>query len=675
MVCVRLSAGVRLWAGIWVDMNELDIARGMLLRIGRGAPSDGALARGLLEWAGPNAEWLLGRTIAEGETLGWEGLMAAAAGKPAQPEAIPHALVLVDALAELLGFDGFERMLLRLLVAASRLSRLAGLAQLASRHGRDLPALLGEMAGADPADAAGAVRRSSVMRLGLLSFQNNAHMGHTEIAVRWTLDRLFDREPADGEAMIDALVGPRQPAVLTLDDFAGVADADFLVRLLQGALRDRAAGVNILIHGPPGTGKTEFARTLAAAAGAALHAVGEVDDEGEEPNRWDRVGALRLAQRLLGTRGGTVLLFDEMEDLIGDARPSTGDWMARREGSKVFINRLIETNAVPVIWTTNAIGNVDNAILRRMSFVLKLDMPSVRSGRRMLARIATEEGVVPGAGFDRLLARAPEAATVFRVAARSARLADESDGGLRSAEALVRALRGGELPHADDEPLDLDLFEADLPIGPLVERLADAGGGDVSLLLTGVPGTGKTALAHHLARALDRPLLVKRASDLLSPWIGGTEAAIAGAFGEARGRGGVLLFDEVDSLLFDRGTARASWEVSQINEMLSWLDRHKLPVVAATNHAWKLDPAVLRRFVFKLELRPLGSERAARAFERFFGVAPPVSIAGLDRLTPGDFAVVARQLRHAPAANAGEIVDRLRKELAAKPEASGRLGF
>jgi transitional endoplasmic reticulum ATPase len=51
-----------------------------------------------------------------------------------------------------------------------------------------------------------------------------------------------------------------------------------------------------------------------------------------------------------------------------------------------------------------------------------------------------------------------------------------------------------------------------------------------SLLLSGPPGTGNTALAHHIAQAIDRRLTVIRASDLLSRWIGGTEQAIAEAF-------------------------------------------------------------------------------------------------------------------------------------------------
>jgi SpoVK/Ycf46/Vps4 family AAA+-type ATPase len=135
------------------------------------------------------------------------------------------------------------------------------------------------------------------------------------------------------------------------------------------------------------------------------------------------------------------------------------------------------------------------------------------------------------------------------------------------------------------------------------------------------------------------------------------------------------LFDEVDSLLFDRTTARTNWEVSQVNELLTWLDHHPLPVVAATNHAGKLDPATLRRFVFKLELRALSGAKAARAFERFFKMEAPQVLHSVRGLTPGDLAVVARQLRHHPAQDAHEIVMRLKAEVAAKPGASQPIGF
>ena len=560
------------------------------------------VAAATLEWAAEQADWLwpersfvpvetpaaepgggTAMLALSGGTLSWDGL-AELIPVIDREELEPALFASVDAVADLLELDPFERELLSVATALVRLPNLAGLKTRLLALGIDMVTVAGMLAGAAPAAAAGRVRRSAPLSLGLLFLASETGAGGLDLGVHWRFGRLLDECHTEESAIIEMLAGPRQPAELAREDFPAQAPAlDLLVRLLRGALDQRASGVNLLIYGPPGTGKTEFARTLAAEAGAALLAVGECDEDGDEPSRYERLHALKRAQRLLARRSDRILLFDEMEDLFAEAQFAASG--ARRAGSKIFVNRLLENNPVPTIWTSNCL-DIDPAHLRRLTFVLKMDHPGPAARARIVARIAGSEAVAEAVhGLAPFVARDHEAAAVARVTLRAAAL---SGGGASDAAAiadsLLLGLRGGRpLPPAPDGAgVALDLYGPDLQ--PLVERLAAPGAArDFSLLLTGPPGTGKTVLAAHLAERLERPLVVKRASDLLSSWLGGTEANIAEAFANAREQGSVLLFDEVDSLLLDRADAQRSWEVTQVNELLTWMDSHPYPFIAATN--------------------------------------------------------------------------------------------
>jgi transitional endoplasmic reticulum ATPase len=665
-------------------MGEKLLARRILALLRETVGRTSATARVLLDWAGdrkdwlwPDVKWSDGRKSGKKrKALDWDSLPALAAAIEAN-EPTPPLLRAADAVARLLEFDRFDSALLGAAVALARLPRLTALRQQLAECGQDLLPLTGLLAGAGEAEAAARVRRSAAVTLGLL-YVEMAKGGGYRLELDWKFCRLLDQGEIEEDRLVEALAGTRQRAALGREAFAEHESSfDFLLRLLSGALAARTPGINILVYGPPGTGKTEFARTLAAAAAAELFAVGECE-EGEEPTRWERLHALKRAQRLLARRSRSLLLFDEMEDLFTDARETAGGDF--RSGSKIYVNRLLETNGVPILWTSNDIATVDAAHLRRMSFVLRMDYPGPKARSRIVAHMAAQEGAGEAArGLDALLANEPETAAVARVALRCAGL---SGGGARDAEAAARSillgLRGGRAlaPAPCGAGLDLSLYESGSPIAPLVEQVSAPGAAsDFSLLLTGPAGTGKTALAAYVAERLDRPLSVKRTSDLLSKWVGGTEANIAEAFAEARDQGALLLFDEADSLLLDRGEARRSWEITQVNEMLTWMDSHPLPFVAATNFARRLDPAALRRFVFKIELRALSADRAARAWELFFGGPAPAGLAEVGGLTPGDFAVVKRQLRYRAGAGPGEILALIEAEAKAKPERTARIGF
>ena len=505
-----------------------------------------------------------------------------------------------------------------------------------------LPTLLGM--------SANAVRRrfaavEPLVRTGLVEVEDDQ-----DVSCVGRLQRLVSvvEEEAD---VRELLLGDTRESELEWSDFDHLGQSrDDVESLLRGALERGARGVNILVHGPPGTGKTEFCRVLARRIGVDLFSVGEADESGDEPTRRERLGELRLAQCLLGEDEGALLLFDEMEDLLADGGLGLffGGFSERRHrggASKVFMNRLLEETPAPTLWTTNVAHSINPAILRRMMFALEMRQPPPKIRSRIWLRQLTHHGIE--ATEEDAAALAHEFDASPGVAAGATAAADLADGDYDTVRRGIRSLSrvlGCDRPEAKPAiRFDPALIEADLDVEILARRLEAGGQRRFSLCLQGPPGSGKSAYVRHLADRLGLEVMRKRTSDLLSMWVGGSERNIANAFTEARDNEAFLVFDEADSLLADRRGANRSWEVTQVNEMLTWMESHPLPFACTTNFGENLDRAALRRFVFKVTLGYLKPEAAGLAFRTFFDLEPPIGLGALASLTPGDFEVVRRK--------------------------------
>ena len=502
------------------------------------------------------------------------------------------------------------------------------------------------------------------------------------------LDRLnrLAAAPAGSGLDVHRLLLDAAPASeLDWSDFDHVAhDRDHIARVITGALESGAPGVNILLYGPPGTGKTEFCKALAERLAVSLYSVGESDDKGDEPVRGERLQELRLAQRLLAGHGGSLLLFDEMEDLLADPFPAWGLFgpfsrsAFRNTGSKVFMHRLLEAAPTPTLWTMNSTRGVSETILRRMMFALELRRPTPQVRARIWARQLARHGIEAPSEDALSLAREFEATPGVGAGATVA--AGLAGGGIAEVRHGVRSLSrvlGCEKPPQGPPPrFDLGLIQSDTDPAVLADRLVGNAELGFSLCLQGPPGTGKSAFARYLAECLGLEVLQKRTSDLLSPWVGATEQQIAAAFAEARDAQAFLIFDEADSLLGDRRSAHRSWEVSQVNEMLTWMESHPLPFACTTNFGEHLDPATLRRFIFKVRLDYLTPGQVEQAFRGYFEFPPPDGVTDLAALTPGDFAVVRRKAEILGKLKEPEaLAAMLRAECDAKPDRPRPIGF
>jgi hypothetical protein len=144
------------------------------------------------------------------------------------------------------------------------------------------------------------------------------------------LKKIMHRAFRSRDEWVNALVGPPLSPTLQWDDYAHLAPyRELAVDIASGAAAGRATGINLLLHGPVGSGKTELAKTFASRSDCVLWSVGEADDAGSEPSRGERLAALRLAQRLLSRRDRAMILFDEAEDLLAAPSPFGHDRSAQ----------------------------------------------------------------------------------------------------------------------------------------------------------------------------------------------------------------------------------------------------------------------------------------------------------------------------------------------------------
>ena len=398
--------------------------------------------------------------------------------------------------------------------------------------------------------------------------------------------------------------------------------------------------------------------------------------------------ALRAVQSFFAQRQALVV-FDETEDVFNDG-DIFGGHKSTAQVRKAWVNRMLEENPVPTLWLSNSIHSLDPAFIRRFDVVFELPIPPKKQREQILQ--ASCGDLMDASSIARIAEVETLAPAVVTKASSVIRFIRNELGTSNVATAFERLISNtleaqGHRPLLQNDPNRLpDIYDpafihADADLTAVAAGLAASRSGRICLY--GPPGTGKTAYGRWLAEQMGAPLLVKRASDLMSPYVGENERNIARAFREAQSEGAVLLIDEVDSFLQDRREAQRGWEVSLVNEMLTQMESFPGVFIASTNLMDGLDQAALRRFDLKVKFGFLRPEQAQELLRRHcaqLNLAIPQPdllsrLKRLDRLTPGDFAAAMRQHRFRPIESTTALVAALEAECAVKEGARPTVGF
>lgn len=532
--------------------------------------------------------------------------------------------------------------------------------------------------------------QSALVKNSILKIDRNGSRSmrsKVDMATNGFADKMMSSDD-DIETMMKDAVKKCNSTHLSIADYPHLSQSmDVVLPYIKHVIESKKTGSNILFYGYPGTGKTELVKTIAKTLKVDLYEVNYEDEDGDPIEGVSRLQAYRTAQSLFSKKQ-ILLMFDEIEDVLNNER---GGFMGfrKRQSSKGWINRMLESNPIPTIWITNNIESIDDAIIRRFDITLEVPIPPKRKRQDIIMAhsssildtssielIAENENVSPA-----LLSRAADVIKCIQSQTSSPSEAYKMliDNTLKAQghKGLSNQMEGMLPPTYDSSFVNTS---ADLQ--HLMEGMKRAQ--SARLCLYGAPGTGKSAFGKWIAKEMDLPFLLKKGSDLMSMWVGGTEKNIAAAFREASDENAVLVFDEVDSFLQDRRNAQASWEVTQVNEMLVQMENFQGIFIATTNLMEGLDQASLRRFDLKLEFGYLKAEQASQLFveeAKHLGIknlSKPLlkDVEHLHGLTPGDFAAVRRQSRFSPIVSAHDFYERLVNEVGIKmQDSSKKMGF
>lgn len=462
----------------------------------------------------------------------------------------------------------------------------------------------------------------------------------------------------------------------------------------------------VILHGPPGSGKTLLCRSLAGELDAAFYYISGPEVVGSLHGQTEE--SLRAVFTDAADHAPAIVCIDEIEALTRNRRALSSHADLRAVSQLLsLMDGLRRARGVFVVGTTNQVELIDPAFRRPGRFDREIEigepderarleiltvqtrsMPLSREARDLLPRLAAESVGYNGADLAAVAQRAGLSAlrritrqgglrgAAAALAATEAVTADD----LRTARATVRpaAVRDAHFvtlppPVLAGSTPALDRLREIAPVA-----LGESPAAGSGVLVTGPSGAGKTATVAALARELDLRLVVVTGPELASRWLGDTEESVRGlARATRRMRPSLLLLDHLEAMAPRRAEGRDPGDVRIVGQLAAILTEltstPEVMVVGATSRPELVDDLVLGATGLRLRVDvglPDADDRAAVLAARLAAAGralPDDDLRTLakcgDGLTPGDL-VLAVDLATSTTPGSG-LADAVARELAA----------
>lgn len=479
-------------------------------------------------------------------------------------------------------------------------------------------------------------------------------------------------------------------------------------------------GQHILLYGLSGTGKTAFAKSLAAKTGKNIYFIKQTDKSNEHRNTENtsfRFAGLAVANLRLNPKD-SILCVDECDKMISNRGLGASIYRYfelspdRDTESKGRLNAALDECRLTVIWIANSTReSIDPSSRRRFDYSIYFDSLS-NNARRFIWNNSLElygmQGKLSEAFLNNVSKKFPVNAGGVDLAVRNASQIAKKHQDSNFEESVMTFLQSHcdildikEISDSEYRPTkDYSLKGLNIKTTLSLEQIIQAAkkfsqkttennrqadSPRMNILLYGPPGTGKTEFVKYFAQELQKKLTTKMCSDLLNMYVGETEQRIVNAFKEAEAEKTILFMDEADAILNTREHALRSWETSKVVTLLHQMENFNGIFIMASNFAQNLDMASLRRFTFKIQFDYLDKQGKLHFYETFFAERqlPALSeeeklqLGNIEKLTPGDFRNVRQQIYYLE--NDGvtnpEIIKALQEEVDSKQRHALSSGF